>query len=273
MQAAAWPGPAASLARGDRLFRGAVRAAVLALALLLTLPLAALVLGVEWADLQATLADAQVWSAIGVSLGCAAVSTAAALLLGVPLGYALAHGRLPWPALWEALVDLPVLIPHPVLGLGLLLLFARRRLLGAALHAAFGLQVASAAPGIVLAMLLVSAPFVVKAARSGFASVPARLEQAALALGASEARQFCTVSLPLAAPHIRAGAALCWARAVSEFGSVVILAYYPRTAPVLIWDRFSSRGMQAALAPSLLLAAACTGLFLLLRGLPRRAVH
>ena len=253
----------------DQMFRALALALALATALLLTLPLAALVIGVEAADLGATLRDGQVWSAIGVSLSCAALSTGLALTLGVPLGYLLARGRLPWPALWEAAVELPVLIPHPVLGLGLLVLFARRRLLGAALHDLWGVEVVSAAPGIVLAMLLVSAPFVVKAARSGFAAVPEHLELAAHALGASEARQFLTVSLPLAAPHIRSGAVLCWARAVSEFGSVVILAYYPRTAPVLIWDRFSSRGLQAALAPSLLLAGVCTAVFLALRAVAR----
>ncbi|HET6346403.1 MAG TPA: ABC transporter permease subunit, partial [Myxococcota bacterium] len=128
----------------------------------------------------------------------------------------------------------------------------------------------AAAPGIVLAMVIVSAPFIVKAAREGFAAVPVRLEQVAWSLGAGEARTFLTVALPLARPSIAVGAQLAWARAVSEFGSVVILAYYPKTAPVLIWDRFSTGGLAAALPPAVLLLGVCGGAFLLLRLAPGR---
>lgn len=236
----------------------------LTLAVLTTLPLVALVAGADYSDIVAALGDADVVAAIARSLGCASASVVLSLLLGVPAGYVLARRLVPWTGFWQALLDLPVVVPHPLIGLGLLLVFARRSLLGAALTHTFGIEIAAATPGIILAMLVVSVPFVVKGARDGFLHVPQALERAAQSLGASEARVFFSVSLPLAATSIRSGAVLAWARAVSEFGSIVILAYYPRTAPVLIWDRFSTHGLRAALAPAVLLLAACMAIFVLL---------
>lgn len=237
----------------------------LTLCIVVALPLLALVLGSSWDDVFSALTDSEVLSAIGVSLTCAAAAVIVGLVFAVPAGYVLAHRSIPGSRILQAILDLPVVVPHPIIGIGLLLIFGRHRLIGAALRENFGLQVVSAAPGIILAMLVVSSPLIVKAAAEGFASVPAAMERAARSLGASERRVFFTVALPLAMSNIRAGALLAWARAVSEFGSIVILAYYPRSAPVLIWDRFSAYGLRAALAPSLLLLAACMAIFLLLQ--------
>jgi len=237
----------------------------LALAILLTAPLFALALGSSAAAVIEALTDPEVLGAVATSVLCAAGAVLFALLLGVPAGLVLARGQLPGLRFWNALVDLPVVIPHPIVGLGLLLVFARHSLVGAALRDHFAIEVASATPGIIIAMFTVSAPFLVKAARDGFHAVPRSLERAARSLGASETRIFFTVSLPLAARSIRSGALLAWARSVSEFGSIVILAYYPRTAPVLIWDRFTSHGLQAALAPALVLLVVCLLIFLLLQ--------
>jgi molybdate/tungstate transport system permease protein len=250
------------------IWRTLLRGLALGLAVLTAVPVAALVLGTSAEAVLAAAQDAEVLAAAGWSLACAAMAVAVGLLLGVPAGYLLARGRLPGAALWSACVELPLLLPHPVLGLGLLTVFARRRLLGAALYESWGLEVAGAAPGIVLAMVIVSAPFIVKAAREGFAAVPVRLEQVAWSLGASDARTFLTVALPLARPSIAAGAQLAWARAVSEFGSVVILAYHPKTAPVLVWDRFSTGGIAAALPPAVLLLGVCGAASWLLRTAP-----
>lgn len=240
------------------------------LAILVTLPLVALVLGASVEDVTAVAQDADVLAATGLSVGCAAITVVLGVLLGVPAGYLLARRLVPGTRVWKALLDLPVVIPHPIVGVGLLLVFGRHKLLGAALRENFGLQVVSAVPGIVIAMLVVSSPFIVKAAYEAFRAVPLSLERAASSLGASPARVFFTVSLPLAARHIRSGALLAWARAVSEFGSIVILAYYPRTAPVLIWDRFSAYGLRAAIAPSLVLLAVCLVIFVTLQWLDAR---
>ncbi len=237
------------------------------LALLTLTPLAALLFGASPMDIVTAAADADVLLAVATSLACAAVATALALVLGGAAGYVLARRLVRGRRLIEALLDLPVVVPHPVIGLGLLLVLARGRLLGAALEDRLGLAVASAAPGIVLCMLVVSAPFVVKAALEGFRAVPMSAVNVAATLGAPPWRRFTTIELPMAWPQIRAGAVLAWARAVSEFGSVVVFAYYPRTAPVLIWDRFSAHGMRAALAPATLLMLTCLLVFLALRWL------
>ena len=223
------------------------------LALLTLTPLAALLFGASPADVLSAATDADVVLAVATSLACAAIATMLALVLGGAAGYVLARRLVRGRGAIEALLDLPVVVPHPIIGIGLLLVLARGRLLGAALEGRFGVAIASAAPGIVLCMLVVSAPFVVKAALEGFRAVPMSTVNVAATLGAPPWRRFLTIELPLAWPQIRAGAVLAWARAVSEFGSVVVFAYYPRTAPVLIWDRFSSHGMGAALAPASLL--------------------
>ena len=235
----------------------------LSLAILITLPLIALLLGSSIEDITGALSDAEVLSAIGVSLGCAALSVLLGLLIGVPAAYLLARQRLPGTRLWQALLDLPVVIPHPIVGIGLLLIFGRRQLVGSALDSMFGLRVASAAPGIVLAMMVVSSPFIVRAAREAFSAIPESVEKTARSLGASETRVFFTIALPQALPGIRSGSVMAWARAISEFGSIVILAYYPRTAPVLIWDRFSAYGLRSAIAPSIALLLVCLAVFLL----------
>ena len=252
--------------------RWAIGVPTLTLALLVLLPLIALVLGTSPADVGRELSDGETLKAIGTSVGCAALSVMLGLVLGVPAGHWLAHNDTRLPRLVSALLDLPLVVPHPIVGVGLLLVFGRQHLLGAALEDGLGIAVVSAAPGIVLAMTFVSAPFIVKGARDGFSAVPEDLERAARSLGASDLVTAWTVSLPLAAPHIRSGALLAWARAISEFGSIVILAYYPLTAPVLIWDRFSAGGLRAALAPAVLLPAVCMVIFLALIALsPARA--
>jgi molybdate/tungstate transport system permease protein len=154
------------------------------LALLTLTPLAALLIGASPADVLSAATDNDVLLAVATSLACAAVATMLALALGAAAGYVLARRLVRGRGVIEALLDLPVVVPHPVIGLGLLLVLARGRLLGAALEDRFGLAVASAAPGIVLCMLVVSAPFVVKAALEGFRAVPMSTVNVAATLGA-----------------------------------------------------------------------------------------
>lgn len=239
----------------------------LTLCLLLLVPIVALLLGAEAGDVAAALRDGETVPAIATSLGCAAAAVGLGLLLGVPTGWWLARRPSRLGQVVGALIDLPLVLPHPILGIGLLLVFGRQQLVGGALEDGLGISIVSAVPGIILAMTSVSAPFIVKGARDGFAAVPPPMLRAARSLGASEGVALWTVALPLASRHIRSGALLAWARAVSEFGSIVVLAYFPLTAPVLIWDRFSARGLHAALAPAALLLAVCLLIFLLLQAL------
>lgn len=184
------------------------------------------------------------------SLTLTAVTATTASLLGViggtPLAYLLARKSFRGRALIAALMDLPLVIPHPVAGIALLLVLGRASPVGSVLYDA-GLHVASSTTGIVCAMLFVSAPLYVSAAREAFARVDARYESVARTLGDDAWRAFRRVTLPLAGRGLTAAAVVMWARAVSEFGAIVILTYNPKVASVLSYDRFTSYGLSETL--------------------------
>ncbi len=208
-------------------------------------PLLKLVVTSDSRLLAASFADSAVLGAILLSAAAATWATALGALVGLPLGYLLARHQFPGKALVEGLIDLPIVIPHPIAGIALLFVFGRRFFVGRA-FSLFGIHFAGAVPGIVIAMLFVSTPFLVNAARDGFAAVDPRLEGVARTLGRGPWSVFFGVTMPLARRSVVSGAVMMWARALSEFGAVVVLAYYPMTAPVLIYDRFEGFGLQAA---------------------------
>ena len=138
------------------------------------------------------------------------------------------------------------MIPHPVAGIALLLALGRRSPAGSALMA-LGLRLTGSVTGIVCAMLFVAAPLYLSAAREAFARVDPRYEAVARTLGDPAWRAFRRVTLPLARRGLVAAAVVMWARAISEFGAIVILTYNPKVASVLSYDRFTSYGLGAAL--------------------------
>lgn len=211
-----------------------------------------------------TLLDAEVRKAIGLTFTSSGFATAIALFLGVPLAYILARTTFPGKRLVEGLIDLPIVIPHSAAGIALLMVFGRRTLLGHA-FGLLGVKFVSAAPGIVIAMLFVSLPFLVDSAREGFEAVDPRLERIARTLGASPWGAFWRVSLPLAWRGILSGMILMWARGLSEFGAVVILAYHPMIAPVLLYERFESFGLKYARPVAALIILICLLVFIALR--------
>jgi molybdate/tungstate transport system permease protein len=120
-------------------------------------------------------------------------------------------------------------------------------------------------------MAFVSLPFLVNAAREGFTAVPQRMEKVARTLGASPSRVFFTISLPLAWRAILSGMVLMWARGISEFGAVIIIAYHPTTTPVLVFQRFNDHGLASARVAAVVLILVCVVGFTLLRFLARPA--
>jgi molybdate/tungstate transport system permease protein len=146
-------------------------------------------------------------------------------------------------------MDLPLVIPHPVAGIALLLVLGRA-VRSVALSISAGLRVASSPVGIVCAMLFVSAPLYVSAAREAFARVDARYESVARTLGDDAWRAFRRVTLPLSARGLTAAAVVMWARAVSEFGAIVILTYNPKVVSVLSYDRFTRLWIERSAAGS-----------------------
>ncbi len=142
----------------------------------------------------------------------------------------------------EALVNLPIVIPHTAAGVALLLVFGRRGLLGQWL-APLGVTFTDSFAGIVVGMGFVSLPFLVTMSREAFALIDEELERVALIDGASAWQAFRHVTLPQAWRGVLGGALMMWARGISEFGAVVILAYHPKIVPVLVYERFNGFGL------------------------------
>lgn len=203
--------------------------------------------------------------ALGYSLGTATVSTLLVAVWGVPLAWALARHEFPGKGVVESLVDVPILVPQSVAGVALVTLLGPGAPLGSALEARLGLTISGSAVGIVIAQVFVSAPFLVKTAVSGFEAVPVELELASRSLGFGAGATFWRVSLPLAARSLLIGAALTWARAVSEFGTIILFASSPVTAPVLVHTEFLRGGSADSRPLATLLLVVCLWVFLLLQ--------
>lgn len=238
----------------------------LALLALLVLPVATLVMrgGMEGVRLLGS--DAELRASLRLTAGTATIATLVTVLLGTPLAWLLARDRLPGGAVIGALLDLPLLIPHPVAGIALLLAFGRASAIGGALEQA-GLALAGSPAAIGLAMAFVAAPLYVSAAREAIARVDERFESVARTLGDSPMRAAWRVTRPLAGRGLLAAAVVMWARAVSEFGAIVILTYNPKVASVLSYDRFTGEGLDAALPVAAVLVILALVPLLVLRSL------
>jgi molybdate/tungstate transport system permease protein len=252
----------------DRALTGSIIGAAMILVAVLVLPVGALLLRGGAAGVRQLLMDAELQQALLLTALAATTATAITILLGTPLAYLLARHRMPAQAVVGALIELPLLIPHPVAGIALLLAFGRASPAGAALAAA-GLRIVGSPFGIGLAMLFVSAPLYVSAARESIARVDARYEAIARTLGDSEWTAVRRITLPLARRGLLAAAIVMWSRAVSEFGAIVILTYNPKVASVLSYDRFTAFGLDAALPVAAVLVLLAMIPLTLLRALRR----
>jgi molybdate/tungstate transport system permease protein len=210
------------------------------------------------------LRDEELRASIALTVFTATMATVLAALFGVPLAYLLARRSFPGRRIVQGLVDLPVVVPHPVAGIALLLFLGRRSPVGGTL-AQLGLEFVSHVPGIIAAMLFVSAPILVSGAREAFQAVDPQLERVARTLGDTGWSAFRRVTLPLAARGILAGSILAWARSVSEFGSIVILTYNPKVASIYIFDRFTAFGLQAAVPAAVILLLVAMTVFVVVR--------
>ncbi len=224
----------------------------LLLLLFVVVPLVATLFASSPSQLASGLSDRQVLSSLWITFVSAFIATVIALVIGVPLAYLLARREFAGKNLVEGIIDLPIIIPHTAAGVALLMVFGRRGLLGGPLQS-LGIYFTENMAGIVVAMLFVSLPILVDTARESMAMVDERLERVARTLGASPLSAFRHVTLPLAWRGIVGGSVLMWARGISEFGAVVILAYNPKAISVLIYERFEGFGLSAALPMTALL--------------------
>lgn len=234
------------------------------LLLFILLPLVSTLLSTTPAGFLLAFTDPEVLRSIGLTFGAAALATGLAALTGVPLAYLLARRKFRGKRLVEALVNLPVVIPHTAAGVALLLVFGRYGLVGQWLTP-LGLTFTDNLAGIVVAMLFVSLPYLVNLSRDAFSLVDEELERVAMTDGASPWQAFRRVTLPLAWRGVLGGAVMMWARGISEFGAVVILAYHPKIVPVLVYERFEGFGLDAAQPVALLLILVALVTFVLLR--------
>jgi len=224
----------------------------------LALPLVGLVARAPWRDLGDQLTSPEVASALRLSLLAATMSTVVSLLLGVPLAWVLARLRFPGRGVVRALVMLPLVLPPVVGGVALLLVLGRRGLVGQWLDGWLGMSLPFTTAGVVVAETFVAMPFLVISVEGALRAADRRFEDVAATLGASRWVAFRRVTLPLVGPGVVAGAVLCWARALGEFGATITFAGNlpgrTQTMPLAVYIALES-DPEAAVVLSLLLVA------------------
>ncbi|TPV93575.1 MAG: molybdate ABC transporter permease subunit [Myxococcales bacterium FL481] len=222
---------------------------------LLALPLVALVVSVSANDLAVALADPRLGPAVRVSLFTSTVSLAIVMATGTPLAWWLASSRHRLARICELLVHVPIVVPPAVVGVALLAVFGRDGALGPAL-ARLGLALPFTVYAVILAQVVVSAPFFVQAAANAFRDIDPDTVVVARTLGASPSATFVRIVLPMARPGLLTGAGLAWARAVGEFGATLLFAGnregVTQTMPLAIFSALES-DVQLAIGFSLML--------------------
>jgi molybdate transport system permease protein len=261
------PTASATLTRRERERRAATgegaRSAPLALLVpalvavaFLVIPLAGLLIRAPWGDAWEILHGSQAGEALKLSLWTSTVATAISLVVGVPLAWLLARTAFPGLRLVRALVTLPLVLPPVVGGVALLLAFGRNGFLGQFLDQWFGITIPFSPTAVVMAETFVAMPFLVVTVEGALRSADRGFEEAAATLGARRMTVFRRVTLPMVAPSLVAGAVLCWARALGEFGATITFAgSFPgrtQTMPIAVYYALET-DPEAAILLSLVL--------------------
>jgi molybdate transport system permease protein len=238
-------------------------------ALFLALPVVALIArAVLDGSLVRIAGSPAVLTALALSLGTTAISLVLTVAIGLPLALLLARRSFRGKWLIEAIVDLPIVLPPSVAGLALLLVFGRRGVLAEPIQAA-GLDIAFTTVAVILAQTFVSAPFFVRSARAGIASVDRDLEDAARVDGASERQLFQRITIPLASGALAAGLVMSWARSLGEFGATIMFAGNvegrTQTLPLVVYTQFQAGDLDASIAAASILVLAALGVLVAVR--------
>jgi molybdate transport system permease protein len=187
--------------------------------------------------------------------------------LGTPLAYLLARYRFPGQTLLDSLIELPMVLPPAVAGIGLLMAFGRRGLFGPALTS-IGISVGFTTAAVIIAQFFVASPFYVRAARSGFLGMDRELEHVSHTLGVSKWSTFWRVTVPVTFPSLLGGAVMCWARALGEFGATIMFAGSfqgrTQTMPLAIYSALEA-DLDAALVISAILVVVSFAVLVALR--------
>ncbi|HEY3603104.1 MAG TPA: molybdate ABC transporter permease subunit [Sporichthyaceae bacterium] len=236
--------------------------------LFLIVPLIGLFLRAPWRSLPDRMREPTVREALRLSLETASEATLLAIVLGVPLAVLLAHGRFPGRSLLRALVTVPLVLPPVVGGVALLTALGRAGFVGKRLYDFNGYSLPFTTSAVVVAETFVAMPFLVIAVEGALRGSDLRYAEAAATLGASRWTIFRTVTLPLVAPGVMAGAVLCWARALGEFGATITFAgSFPgrtQTMPLAVYQALET-DPPAAIVLSMVLLVVSVAVLALLR--------
>ena len=228
------------------------------------LPLIEMVTAPSISMLVMAIRDTDVVRSIWLSVYTAGLAALISFVVGTPLAYVLARRDFRGKRLVEGIIDLPIVIPHPVVGIAILGVVGKNHWIGRGL-AELGVRVMGSVTGIVTVLIFVGLPFYVHAAKEGFENISPRLERVSRSLGASMFSTFFRITFPLAWRSMVVGIIMCAARAISEFGAVVVVAYHPMIAPVLIYERFEGYGLKYSQPVAVWLVMVCLSLFFVLR--------
>ncbi len=236
---------------------------ILAILFLLT-PVIRIMTSSSLASLISTILEKEVIKSILLSIYTAGVAASISLFFGLPLAYLLVRVDFPGKKFVDSIINIPIVIPHPVIGIAILSVVGKNYWFGKLLQK-IGIQIMGTTGGIITVLTFVSMPFFINASKEGFESVPPRLEKVSRSLGASMWYTFFHITLPIAKSSIFIGYIMAFARALSEFGAVVIVSYHPMVAPVLIYERFVTSGLKYSQPISFWLILISILIFLILR--------
>jgi molybdate/tungstate transport system permease protein len=208
----------------------------------LSAPIIKIFVGVGSDKIFATIQNGEVIDSIILTMKVSAYAMLFVLITGLPLAYLIARYDFYGKSFIEAIIDLPVMIPHTAAGIALLTTFGNTYI--GDFFKYFNIEFVGTQYGIMIAMMFLSAPFLINSAKDGFRKVDVKLEKVARTLGASPVSVFFRITIPNAKKDIINGALMMWSRGLCEFGAVVILVYHPMTTPVLIFDKFTSYGLS-----------------------------
>ena len=236
--------------------------------LFVALPFAGLLQRTPWSDIPGLLTEPAVRDALQLSLTTSIAAVLLSMLFGVPIAWMLARSAVPGRSVVRGIVTLPMVLPPVVGGAALLFALGRRGLLGQYLDRNFDILLPYSTAGVVVAQTFVAMPFLIVTVEAALRSTDIRYEQAAATLGAGRWMTFRRVTLPSVAPSVLAGAVLCWARALGEFGATISFAGNlqgrTQTVPLAIYLALQ-RDRDAAIAMSLVLITVSLVLLVALR--------
>ena len=207
----------------------------------LIIPLIKLLLEISFSSYISTIKDKEVINSIILTMKVSFFAVMFVFVTGIPLAYLIARYEFKGKSLLESIIDIPTMVPHTAAGIALLITF-NNGIIGK-IFSKLNISFIDTIQGIMIAMMFLSAPYLINSAKEGFKNIDPKLENVSRSLGASPFYTFIKIVLPNAKKDIINGMLMMWARGLGEFGAVVILAYHPMVAPVLIYDRFVNFGL------------------------------